>query len=157
MTRWHNWFFVPQNLQTHVTSISKLTKYGYRAPTKKEAEYLLVYMTLCIAHWVRSTATLHSLMTSFEAVADNGKTVLVDISHCNRLRSALPSRRADIVAFWSLFRMSAVRYLARPPVVTIVEEWIWKITNVIYDRVERIVVLMPTKPAGIFHWLIYLR
>lgn len=44
--------------------------------------------------------------------------------------------------------MTAVRDLACPPVVTIVGESLWKLTHLIAEPAERIVVLMPKKLAG---------
>lgn len=67
----------------------------------------------------------------------------------SRLSAALPADDEELDGFWNMYASQSSQALSRPPPVVAVDESIWKLTHVIDDPAERIVVVMPRKPAGI--------
>ena len=66
-----------------------------------------------------------------------------------RVSTSFPSLCSDTDAIWEYFCATSVRMILHRPSVLALYESIWKLAHAIDDSAERVVVLMPRKPAGI--------
>eukprot|EP00171_Calliarthron_tuberculosum_P005941 IDg5941t1 len=130
-------------------SNGKFMKYNYRIASTREVNVLLAYLTFSIGHQARSAQAVISLVSSFVAGFGEDAALPLNSTRYKRLSSALPSKCSSIDALWDMFGMESSRLLARAPTVAAVDESMWRATHVVQDPADRVVVLMPRKPAGI--------
>ena len=102
-----------------------------------------------MAHRASSTAVLFRHLRSFLSVASSSVVLPMNETRYRRISGALPNTGGIIDGLWDLFAVNYFTVLERPPVVVAVDESIWRLTHVIDDPAERIVMTMPRKPAGI--------